>query len=85
MLGGVLADYLGSKQSVTLAILAYALLTGLSALSWDWLSFAAFRFLVGSRSARNGRLGPRSRPSHPRLRSCSMASLRATTAASITR
>jgi MFS family permease len=43
----VLADYLGRKRSMTLAILAYSGLTGLSALSWDWLSFAAFRFLVG--------------------------------------
>jgi MFS family permease len=47
LLGGVLADYLGRKRSMTLAILAYSVLTGLSAFSWDWLSFAAFRFLVG--------------------------------------
>jgi MFS family permease len=47
LLGGVLADYLGRKRSMTLAILAYSALTGLSALSWDWLSFAVFRFLVG--------------------------------------
>lgn len=47
LLGGVLADYLGRKRSMTLTILAYSVLTGLSALSWDWLSFAALRFLVG--------------------------------------
>jgi MFS family permease len=47
LLGGVLADYIGRKRSMMLAILAYSLLTGLSALSWDWLSFAVFRFLVG--------------------------------------
>jgi len=47
LLGGVLADYIGRKRSMTLTILAYSLLTGLSALSWDWLSFAVFRFLVG--------------------------------------
>jgi MFS family permease len=47
LLGGVLADYLGRKRSMTLTILAYSVLTGLSALSWDWVSFAAFRFLVG--------------------------------------
>jgi MFS family permease len=47
LLGGVLADYLGRKRSMTLAILAYSGLTGLSALSWDWVSFAVFRFLVG--------------------------------------
>src|SRR5499427_5012391 len=32
---------------MTLTILAYSLLTGVSAFSWDWLSFAVFRFLVG--------------------------------------
>jgi MFS family permease len=47
LLGGVLADYLGRKRSMTLTILAYSLLTGVSALSWDWVSFAVFRFLVG--------------------------------------
>src|SRR5499425_2137553 len=45
--GGVLADYLGRKRSMTLTILAYSLLTGLSAFAWDWLSFAVLRFLVG--------------------------------------
>ena len=47
LLGGILADYIGRKRSMMLTILAYAALTGLSALSWDWLSFAVFRFLVG--------------------------------------
>src|SRR6201987_4611800 len=47
LLGGVLADYLGRKRSMTLTILAYSLLTGLSAFAWDWVSFAVFRFLVG--------------------------------------
>src|ERR1700730_3270599 len=47
LLGGILADYIGRQRSMTLAILAYSLLTGLSALSWDWLSFAVLRFLVG--------------------------------------
>src|SRR5262245_41547741 len=47
MLGGILADYIGRKRSMTITILAYSLLTGLSALSWDWLSFAVLRFLVG--------------------------------------
>src|SRR5580692_238968 len=46
-LGGLLADYLGRKRSMTLTILAYSLLTGLSAFAWDWLSFAVLRFLVG--------------------------------------
>jgi MFS family permease len=47
LLGGILADYLGRKRSMTLTILAYSLLTGLSAFAWDWLSFAVLRFLVG--------------------------------------
>jgi MFS family permease len=47
LLGGVLADYLGRKRSMMLTILAYSALTGLSALSWDWISFAVLRFLVG--------------------------------------
>jgi MFS family permease len=47
LLGGILADYIGRKRSMAVTILAYSLLTGLSALSWSWLSFALFRFLVG--------------------------------------
>jgi len=47
LLGGILADYIGRKRSMTLTILAYSLLTGLSAISWDWLSFAVLRFLGG--------------------------------------
>jgi MFS family permease len=47
LLGGILADYIGRKRSMALTILAYSALTGLSALSWSWLSFAVFRFLVG--------------------------------------
>lgn len=47
LLGGILADYIGRKRSMTLTILAYSALTGLSALSWNLLSFAIFRFLVG--------------------------------------
>jgi MFS family permease len=33
LLGGILADYIGRKRSMTLTILAYSALTGLSALS----------------------------------------------------
>jgi len=47
MIGGILADYIGRKRTMMLAILAYSLMTGLSALSWSWLSFALLRFLVG--------------------------------------
>lgn len=47
MLGGILADYIGRKRMMMYAILAYSLMTGLSALAWDWVSFVALRFLVG--------------------------------------
>jgi len=43
----VIADYIGRKRAMMLAILAYSIMTGLSAFAWDWLSFAALRFLVG--------------------------------------
>ena len=47
IIGGMIADYLGRKRTMLIAILAYSLLTGLSAFSWDWISFAVLRFLVG--------------------------------------
>jgi MFS family permease len=47
IIGGVLADYIGRRRTMIFAILAYSLMTGLSALAWDWMSFAALRFLVG--------------------------------------
>ena len=47
LIGGVVADYLGRKRTMMLAILAYSIMTGISAFAWDWLSFAALRFLVG--------------------------------------
>jgi MFS family permease len=47
MIGGILADYLGRKRTMMLAILAYSILTGLSAFAWDWTSFVVLRFLVG--------------------------------------
>lgn len=45
--GGVFADYFGRKRTMIYAILAYAVLTGLTALSFNWISFALLRFLVG--------------------------------------
>ena len=45
--GGILADYIGRKRTMIYAILAYSILTGLTALSFDWVSFALLRFLVG--------------------------------------
>ena len=47
LVGGVLADYIGRKRMMIYAILAYSIMTGLTALSFDWLSFAILRFLVG--------------------------------------
>jgi MFS family permease len=47
MIGGILADYIGRKRTMILAILAYSLTTGLSAFAWSWESFAIARFVVG--------------------------------------
>src|SRR5450432_964434 len=47
ILGGILADYIGRRRTMIYAILAYSLITGLSALAFDWMSFALLRFLVG--------------------------------------
>ncbi|WP_027211899.1 MFS transporter [Burkholderia sp. WSM2232] len=47
LIGGILTDYIGRKRMMMFAILAYSVTTGLSALSWDWASFAALRFVVG--------------------------------------
>jgi MFS family permease len=47
MSAGVLADYIGRKRTMIYAILTYSIMTGLSAFSWDWISFAVFRFLAG--------------------------------------
>jgi MFS family permease len=44
---GVLADYIGRKRTMIYAILTYSIMTGLSAFSWNWTSFAVFRFLAG--------------------------------------
>jgi MFS family permease len=46
-IGGILADYIGRRRTMILAILAYSLTTGLSAFAWDWVSFALLRFIVG--------------------------------------
>src|SRR5215469_8997762 len=47
IIGGVLADYFGRRRTMIFAILAYSIMTGLTALSFSWLSFAILRFLVG--------------------------------------
>jgi len=47
LIGGILADYIGRKRTMMLSILAYSLMTGLSAFAWNWESFAVLRLLVG--------------------------------------
>ena len=47
VIGGIVADYIGRKRTMMLAVLAYTLTTGLSAIAWNWQSFAILRFLVG--------------------------------------
>jgi MFS family permease len=47
VMGGIIADYIGRKRTMILTILAYSLTTGLSALAWNWQSFALLRFIVG--------------------------------------
>src|SRR6516225_10985390 len=46
IVGGLLADYIGRKRTMVFAILAYSVTTGLTAISFDWVSFAFLRFLV---------------------------------------
>jgi MFS family permease len=47
VIGGVIADYIGRKRTMMLTILAYSMTTALSAVAWNWESFAILRFLVG--------------------------------------
>jgi MFS family permease len=47
VLGGIIADYIGRKRTMMLAILGYSLTTALSAVSWNWESLAVLRFVVG--------------------------------------
>jgi MFS family permease len=44
---GILGDRIGRARTMLLTILFYSLFTGLSALSWDFWSFAFFRLLTG--------------------------------------
>src|SRR5712691_11365824 len=37
VIGGIVADFIGRKRTMILAIIAYSVTTGLSALSFDWL------------------------------------------------
>lgn len=47
LIGGVVADYVGRRRMLLWSIALYAICTGLTALSWSWLSFAIFRFVTG--------------------------------------
>jgi MFS family permease len=47
MLGGVLADYIGRKRMMLIAIMSYAVMTGLSAFAWSFWSLAILRLMVG--------------------------------------
>lgn len=47
MLGGIMADYIGRKRMMVIGILAYSILTGVSAFAWDFWSLAIMRLLVG--------------------------------------
>jgi MFS family permease len=47
MFGGIAADYFGRKRVMMFAIVAYSILTGLSAFSFNWISFVLTRFMVG--------------------------------------
>jgi MFS family permease len=44
---GILADYFGRRRTLMLSILCYAVFSGLAAISWDYWSLLAFRFLTG--------------------------------------
>lgn len=47
VIGGILADYIGRKRMMLYAILLYALLTGLTALSTSYAMLITLRFLTG--------------------------------------
>ncbi len=47
IVGGIAADYLGRKRMLVYSVLAYSLMTGLTAFAWSWSSFIALRFIVG--------------------------------------
>jgi MFS family permease len=47
IIGGIAADYLGRKRMLIYSVLAYSLMTGLTAFAWSWESFIVLRFIVG--------------------------------------
>ena len=44
---GILGDRIGRTRTMVATIIIYALFTGLSALAWNWPSYAVMRFLTG--------------------------------------
>src|SRR5262249_16416480 len=46
LIGGVITDYLGRKRTMMLAIVAYSIMTGLSAFAFALVSFSVLPFLV---------------------------------------
>jgi MFS family permease len=44
---GILGDRIGRTGTMILTIMIYAIFTGLSGLSWNWQSYAFFRFMTG--------------------------------------
>jgi MFS family permease len=47
IIGGIVSDYIGRKRTLIYSVLAYSLMTGLTAFAWSWTSFIALRFIVG--------------------------------------
>src|SRR4029453_3303336 len=47
ILGGLVADRYGRRRTLLVTVCAYAAFTGLTALAWDWWSFALLRLLPG--------------------------------------
>jgi MFS family permease len=45
--GGILADYIGRKRMMMISVLIYALFSGFSALSQNFVTLATFRFITG--------------------------------------
>jgi MFS family permease len=50
---GWLTDRLGRKKLFFITLVVYLVATGATALSWNFWSFALFRFLTGAGSAAN--------------------------------
>jgi MFS family permease len=47
ILGGLVADRYGRRRTLLVTVCGYAAFTGLTALAWEWWSFALLRLLTG--------------------------------------